>query len=393
MPLAVLLACLTGCGNESRKEQVDAPVSSKVAVSDVLSKWRYDRLISLACRERPLAEAAAEISLQSGLKVGLYPFQTDPKKIAATPVTLTLKDAPFWRAIGEVSKVSGVGFKVGSGEANIERVTFSGDLPPLKDDTLVGPLLVGIVRPAHVTGDRARATLGPHRRQFEILKDGGRAIRLRFVWQDGLFRDKKPPVIVLTDADGKDLGDAIRGTAGEMGLYDGEVLFHAPEALAAKATGFRGHIHADIVYDPQTLELPLAAGRVLDRGGLHATITGIKAVKKGTEIRCRITWDTGLRGDDARYLEDILKGEVPLPKAMQWLEKTPMITHSAISVEILNADGKPLRRWSSSTSNVPDHVSGSYLVKEKVTNDMILRVKLGRKVSGKVPFAFPNALK
>jgi len=157
--LVVVVSALVGCGG---KEGAVQPVPPAPSMSEVLSNWGYEHRVSLACRETPLAEVAAEIARQSGMGVTIHVFQEDREKAASTPVTLTLKEAPFWQAIAEVSKASGVGFIVKSG------IEFSGDLPPLVDWRLIGPVLVGLVKSQEGKGDATSTTVGPYGRQFDV---------------------------------------------------------------------------------------------------------------------------------------------------------------------------------------------------------------------------------
>ena len=200
-------------------------------------------------------------------------------------------------------------------------------------------------------------------------------------------------MIVPTGPNGKDLGDPIAATAGEMGLYDGEVLFHLPEAIAAKAAGFRGYVDAQVVYDVKTLDLPATEGRELDQDRLHAKITGIETVEKGTEVSYEITWDTGLRGKDAERLAEIVEGKVPMDEAMKWIKEKTIITYAAVEVCLLDAGGKHVPSHARYTTNAVHLISGTYTFKGRIAGEMTLRVKIGRRLSGRVSFSFPDALK
>jgi|GEM_PF-6544370 len=374
--IGVVMAA-SGCGRQEGMKAITADPGD----------WRYERLVSLEMKDTPLSKVAEEISRQSGRTVKVYPFQEDLEVISDRRITLVLKDAPFWKAVAEASCAADVGFMVRYGGA-----AFTPDEAVLQEYRVVGPVLIGLVKGVDES-EKTEASGSQTKEVAEGAEKQVKTFRVRIIGLGEACHDLKEPEIVLTDGEGKALGEPLAAEAGEMGIDEGELVYSVPDALGDRAVGVRGGFRARLVQDPTDVVVPLSENQEVEHAGLRASITRLAQVGDRVEVDYLVTWANGLKGSDAEYWQKILEEEVGLEEAWAWAGRMSdkLVAYDLMGVRIVDDKGEEVSLLSQTSLSRSD-LSGSCSFSEKEGTGLSLRLSVGRVQFGEVKFAFEKGL-
>lgn len=256
-----------------------APVKNQH--SQAINEWKHSTKISIDLADVPFSKILQEIERQSGVRM------TGRSK--KEKLTLTLREVPFWKAVGETSILAGSSFLIDENELRVDFAPGSEVFPVFDRYQVIGPFHVGVL------------TCGTKGAPLFLLEVSSLPTEGSFMYE-GICN-----VSLETNESGR---RALEPTKVDGQGTPRSSYWIVPRDTVEKKANLRGDLRCQIFVNPNQIAFPVEINETFEfknLGGLKARIINVDQRADKPFLEFAIEWDSGLKNADSKVLMEFFK--------------------------------------------------------------------------------------